>query len=132
MDTTISLAVLAAFISAVVEFVKNLIPPQWKDDKGILFKRKGKLVYRLPDLVAWPLLSFVVGMVVFSVLNYNLLGLGDQLGSVISGGAVGTSGGAAWYHSAKVAKTAVTKLATKPPETTESPTETPSEEPPAV
>lgn len=104
MDDATSLAILSGFISGMVELVKQLIPEKYKDDKGLVFKRgKGRAIH-ISSYAVWPLLSCFIGLGVFSALKYNILGIGDWSGTLISGATVGTAGGSAWFQSSGVLK----------------------------
>lgn len=119
-----AITIVSGAVSSIVGWLKNAVPDAHRDDKGIVFKRKGKKPVHIKDAFIWPLLTGLIGAGLFAALNWNLLGIGDELtGQLVSGITVGGSGGAAWYHGAKTIRVGVDKLQGK-----EKPC-TPTEEP---
>lgn len=119
-----AIGIVSGAVSSIVGWLKNAVPDAARYDKGIVFKRKGKKPVHLKDAFIWPLLTGLIGAGLFVALNWNLLGIGEELtGQLVSGVTVGGSGGAAWYHGTKLAKVGVNKLQGK-----EKPC-TPTEEP---
>lgn len=84
------LALLAAFITAIVEMIKAWVPAKYKDMNGIIvpYGDAGKH-FHVPNQAVWPTLSLLIGIGVFILLKYNILGdiVPTNAGAAVSGGA---------------------------------------------
>ena len=67
-----TLAILAGVITAIVEIIKAWVPKKYKDEHGLVFKRKNGKKTHIPNQAIWPLLSFAIGIGIFMILKYNI------------------------------------------------------------
>jgi hypothetical protein len=84
------LALLAAFITAIVEMIKAWVPAKYKDMDGLIVPySKGKKHFHIPNQAVWPTLSLIIGIGVFLLLKYNVFGtaVDSSAGAAVSGGA---------------------------------------------
>lgn len=91
-DATV-LSIITAVITSIVEIIKSWIPAKNKDTNGLVFTRKkSRKKIHLPNQAVWPLLSLILGIVIFYAIQWDpiatIIGI-NHGGEVLSGAATG-------------------------------------------
>jgi hypothetical protein len=90
---SVALGFITSVITSAIEIIKAWIPKKNKDDNGLVFTRKkSKKKIHLPNQAVWPLLSLILGIIIFYAIQWDplasVVGI-NRGGEVLTGAATG-------------------------------------------